>query len=191
MPIGRSSHTNILHSAKTSRNSSNLLSNFTLRNTKMVQFDIFFRRGSLYFYLYCGQSLGLNLNSIFHLLLILCFLCYELPFSVLKLIIFIEKNYQFHIVLEIIRILDEFRRAQCRTREEEENLVAKKTPMAKVEKRQKQEEEAADKMKQAEIEYKAKIDVANQKQNKIKDETSNTARELQVYTDRLTTTFYG
>ena len=52
--------------------------------------------------------------------------------------------------------------------------------MAKVEKRQKQEEEAADKMKQAEIEYKAKIDVANQKQNKIKDETSNTARELQV-----------
>jgi len=74
---------------------------------------------------------------------------------------------------------DEFRRAQCRTREEEENLVAKKTPMAKVEKRQKQEEEAADKMKQAEIEYKAKIDVANQKQNKIKDETSNTARELQ------------
>merc|ERR1711937_706302 len=53
------------------------------------------------------------------------------------------------------------------------------TPMAKVEKRQKQEEEAADKMKQAEIEYKAKIDVANQKQNKIKDETSNSARELQ------------
>ena len=115
--------------------------------------------------------------------MILCFLCYELPFSVLKLTIFVEKNYQFHIVLEIIRILDEFRRAQCRTREEEENLVAKKTPMAKVEKRQKQEEEAADKMKQAEIEYKAKIDVANQKQNKIKDETSNTARELQVYTD--------
>lgn len=55
--------------------------------------------------------------------------------------------------------------------------------MAKVEKRQKQEEEAADKMKQAEIEYKAKIDVANQKQNKIKDETSNTARELQVGAD--------
>ena len=52
--------------------------------------------------------------------------------------------------------------------------------MAKVEKRQKQEEDAAEKMKQAEIEYKAKIDVANQKQNKIKDETSNTARELQV-----------
>ena len=124
--------------------------------------------------------MGLNLNSISHLLLILCFLCCELPFSVLKLRTFIEKNYQFHIVLEIIRILDEFRRAQCRTREEEENLVAKKTPMAKVEKRQKQEEEAADKMKQAEIEYKAKIDVANQKQNKIKDETSNTARELQV-----------
>ena len=38
-------------------------------------------------------------------------------------------------------------------------------------------------MKQAEIEYKAKIDVANQKQNKIKDETSNTARELQVGAD--------
>ena len=55
--------------------------------------------------------------------------------------------------------------------------------MAKVEKRQKQEEEAADKMKQAEQEYKAKIDIANQKQNKIKDETSNTARELQVYID--------
>ena len=52
--------------------------------------------------------------------------------------------------------------------------------MAKVEKRQKQEEDAAEKMKQAEMEYKAKIDVANQKQNKIKDETSNTARELQV-----------
>ena len=92
MPIGRSSHTNILHSAKTSRNSSNLLSNFTLRNTKMVQFDIFLRRGSLYFYLYCGQSLGLNSNSISHLLLILCFLCYELPFSVLKLTVFIEKK---------------------------------------------------------------------------------------------------
>ena len=81
----------------------------------------------------------------------------------------------------MIKIIDEFRRAQCRTREEEENLVAKKTPMAKVEKRQKQEEEAAEKMKQAEIEYKAKIDIANQKQNKIKDETSNTARELQVH----------
>ena len=52
--------------------------------------------------------------------------------------------------------------------------------MAKGEKRQKQEEDAAEKMKQAEMEYKAKIDVANQKQNKIKDETSNTARELQV-----------
>ena len=52
--------------------------------------------------------------------------------------------------------------------------------MAKVEKRQKQEEEAAEKMKLAETDYRNKIEVANQKQNKIKDETQNTARELQV-----------
>ena len=52
--------------------------------------------------------------------------------------------------------------------------------MAKVEKRQQQEEDAAKKLKAAEAEYRAKIDVANQKQLKIKDETSNTAKELQV-----------
>ena len=75
---------------------------------------------------------------------------------------------------------DEHRRAQNRTREEEGNLVAKKTPMAKVEKRQQQEEDAAKKLKAAEAEYRAKIEVANQKQLKIKDETSNTAKELQV-----------
>ena len=59
-------------------------------------------------------------------------------------------------------------------------MVAKKTPMAKVEKRQQQEEDAAKKLKAAEAEYRAKIEVANQKQLKIKDETSNTAKELQV-----------
>ena len=58
--------------------------------------------------------------------------------------------------------------------------MAKKTPMAKVEKRQQQEEDAAKKLKAAEAEYRAKIEVANQKQLKIKDETSNTAKELQV-----------
>ena len=52
--------------------------------------------------------------------------------------------------------------------------------MAKVEKRQQQEEDAAKKLKAAEAEYRAKIEVANQKQLKIKDETSNTAKELQV-----------
>jgi len=51
--------------------------------------------------------------------------------------------------------------------------------MAKVEKRQKQEEDAAEKMKLAETDYRNKIEVANQKQNKIKDETQHTARELQ------------
>ena len=52
--------------------------------------------------------------------------------------------------------------------------------MAKVEKRQQQEEDAAKKLKQAEAEYRSKIEIANQKQLKIKDETSNTAKELQV-----------
>ena len=89
-------------------------------------------------------------------------------------------KFQHSRILKQNQPLDEHRRAQNRTREEEGNLVAKKTPMAKVEKRQQQEEDAAKKLKQAEAEYRSKIEIANQKQLKIKDETSNTAKELQV-----------
>ena len=76
--------------------------------------------------------------------------------------------------------VEEFSKAQKRTREEEEHLVAKKTPMAKVEKRQRQEEDAKERMRSAEREYRQKIDLANQKQNEMTDKTSHTAKELQV-----------
>lgn len=58
--------------------------------------------------------------------------------------------------------------------------MAKKTPMAKVEKRQRQEEDAKERMRSAEREYRHRIDLANQKQNEMTDKTSHTAKELQV-----------
>lgn len=80
----------------------------------------------------------------------------------------------------MIKLTEEFAKAQNRTREEEENLVAKKTPMAKVEKRQRQEEDSKDRMKAAEREYRHRIESANLKQNEMTDKTSHTAKELQV-----------
>jgi hypothetical protein len=75
---------------------------------------------------------------------------------------------------------EEHLKAQNRTREEEENLVAKKSPMAKVEKRQKQEEDAMERLKISEKEYKSKIEEANKKQTDMTDKTAQTAKELQV-----------
>jgi len=52
--------------------------------------------------------------------------------------------------------------------------------MAKVEKRQRQEEEAKDRMKVSEREYRQRIEITNQKQSEMTDKTSHTAKELQV-----------
>ena len=58
--------------------------------------------------------------------------------------------------------------------------MAKRAPMAKVEKRTRQEEDAKDRTKSAEKEYRLKIEWANQKQAEMVEKTSHTTKELQV-----------
>lgn len=74
---------------------------------------------------------------------------------------------------------EEHLKAQQKTREEEANLVGKSVPIAKVNKRQRQEEEALERLKFAEREYRQKIDVANLKQTEMGKQTAVTATELQ------------
>ena len=52
--------------------------------------------------------------------------------------------------------------------------------MAKVEKRTRQEEDAKDRTKSAEKDYRQKIELANQKQAEMAEKTSHTTKELQV-----------
>lgn len=58
--------------------------------------------------------------------------------------------------------------------------------MAKVEKRTRQEEDAKDRTKSAEKDYRQKIEWANQKQAEMAEKTSHTTKELQVPTKFFT-----
>jgi len=70
-------------------------------------------------------------------------------------------------------------KAQHKTREEEANLVGKSVPIAKVNKRQRQEEEALERLKLTERDYRQKIDVANKSQSEMAKQTTSTANQLQ------------
>jgi len=80
---------------------------------------------------------------------------------------------------------EDYSKAQSKTREEEANLVAKRAPMAKVEKRTRQEEDAKDRTKAAEKDYRQKIELANQKQAEMTEKTSHTTKELQESLTRI------
>lgn len=70
-------------------------------------------------------------------------------------------------------------KAQHKTREEEANLVGKSVPIAKVNKRQRQEEEALERLKLTERDYRQKIDLANKSQAEMAKQTTSTANTLQ------------
>ena len=94
------------------------------------------------------------------------------------------KNNEYSALL-ILLFSEDYSKAQSKTREEEANLVAKRAPMAKVEKRTRQEEDAKDRTKAAEKDYRQKIELANQKQAEMTEKTSHTTKELQVHSKVL------